>query len=82
MTDSYLQWVGYHNDKGHELLHGGVVVAVLVNAAHQLRDDTSTRPDLRQVLSSVSCTSETLGYFVEGVRDDMIVLADKIRHSF
>ena len=38
--------VRYHNNEGHELLHRGVVVAVLVNATHQLRHHASTRPNL------------------------------------
>ena len=42
-----LQRVRYHNNKGHELLHRGVVVAVLVNATHQLRHHASTGPNLR-----------------------------------
>ena len=79
---SSLQRVGYHNNKGHELLNGGVVVAVLVNAAHQLRDDTPTRPDLREMLCLACVGLETVCYFVEGVRNHVIVLTDKISHSF
>ena len=45
--ERYLQRVRYHNNKGHELLHRGVVVAVFVNASHQLRHHPSTRPNLR-----------------------------------
>ena len=44
----YLQWVGDNDEEGHELLDGGRVVHVLVDASHQLCHDAPARPYLKQ----------------------------------
>ena len=75
----HLQRVGDDDHEGHDLLDGGHVILVPVDAAHQLCPHTSTRPDLG-IERKVSDGWEERGreYFVEGVWNHVVLLADQV----